>query len=74
MTTKEMSKQLRLLDTRYGAVKKLVKDLNIESEAADGITDILDAQILLHRKQVVEGKVLFGEKEEVVKTVVDGTY
>lgn len=62
MTTKEMSRQLRILDTRYANVKKLVNDLNLEPEAADGITDILDAQSVVHRKQIVEGKALFAVK------------
>ena len=64
MTTKEMSRQLRLLDTKYANIKKLVTDLGIEKEAADGITEILDAQCIVHRKQIVEGKAVFAVKQE----------
>lgn len=74
MTTKEMSRQFRMLDTKYANIKKLIRHLNMESEAQDNLTDTLDAQMLVHRKEIVDGKVMFAVKQEddVIDTPIGG--
>lgn len=63
MTTKEISRQLRLLDTKYANIKHAIEAINIEPEAQDNITDILDSQMLLHRQKIVAGEALFLVKD-----------
>jgi len=59
MTTKELSRQWRMLDTAYDRILKQVRELNMEKEAEDQITEILDSQKILHRQEIAGGKFKF---------------
>jgi len=62
MTTKEMSRQLRMIDTKYANAKKVISGLKLENDATESIYETLDAQHLVHRTQIVQGKSLFDVK------------
>jgi hypothetical protein len=57
MNVKEISKQLRMLDTKFANVKKALAALNLEQDAEESIIEMLDAQHLVLAKAIMDPKV-----------------
>jgi hypothetical protein len=55
MNVKEISKQLRMLDTKFANAKKHLAALNLEQDAEESIIETLDAQHLVLAKKLVDG-------------------
>jgi hypothetical protein len=51
MNVKEISKQLRMLDTKFANAKKHLAALNLEQDAEESIIETLDAQHLVLAKK-----------------------
>jgi hypothetical protein len=57
MNVKEISKQLRMLDTKFANAKKHLAALNLEQDAEESIIETLDAQHLVLAKGIMDPKV-----------------
>lgn len=66
MNVKEISKQLRMLDTKFANAKKALAALNLEQDAEESIIETLDAQHLVLAKGLMEPQMPAAGKIEQV--------
>jgi hypothetical protein len=67
MNVKEISKNLRMLDTKFANAKKHLAALGLEQDAEESIIETLDAQHLVLAKKLMEPQMQITENKAVVK-------